>query len=155
MRPAISSANSMTHDITEALMKQSIITECLRKLQPLDKATKRFKQLVEATVQFTSQDMQPLAVVEGGGFRHLLAIVEPRFVLPSRTYFTQTEIPKLYVDVKEKVKAVVVSAPFHCITTDLWTSQYQSKGYITLTTHFVDGEWLLLGFVLATSEMPM
>ena len=99
--------------------------------------------------------MQLPSVVEGGGFRHLLVVAEPRFVLPSCTYVTQTEIPKLYIDVKEKVKDVVLSALFHCITTDLWTSQYQSKGYITLTTHFNDGKWLLHGFVLGTLEVPM
>ena len=78
--------------------------------------------MVEATAQFISQDMQPLAVVEDGSFRHLLTVARPRFVLPSCTYFTQTEIPKLYVDVKQNVKVTILSAPIHCITTDLRTS---------------------------------
>ena len=55
-------------------MKQSTMTECLHKVQPLDKTTNRYKQLVEATVQFISQDRQPPAVVEGCGFRQLLAV---------------------------------------------------------------------------------
>ena len=156
LRPSISSPINETCDNgPKPLMKQSTMTERLCKIQPLDKITITYKQLVEATVQFISQDMQPLAMVEGCGFRHLLAVAEPRFVLPSRTYFTQTEIPKLYVDIKQKVKGVVSSGPFHCITTDLWTSQYQVKGYLTLTTHFIDNEWALNSFVLATLEVPM
>ena len=94
-------------------------------------------------------------MVDGSGFRNLMAVAEPRFVVPSRTYFMQTEIPRLYADIKQKVQSVMSSVPFHCITTDMWTSQHQVKGYLTLTTHFIDSEWALHSFVLATLEVPM
>ena len=42
-----------------------------------------------AMMQFISQDMQPIAVVDGSGFHNLIAVAEPRFVVPSRTYFMQ------------------------------------------------------------------
>ena len=129
-------------------MKQSTMPEHLHKLQPLDKTTTRYKQLVAAMVQFISQDMQTIAVVYGSGFCNLMAVVEPRFVVPSHTYF-------LYVDIKQKVQSVVASAPFHCITTDMWTLQHQVKGYLTLTTHFINNEWALHSFVLATLEVAM
>ena len=38
----------------------------------------------------------------------------------------QTEIPRLHVDIKQKVQSVVVL--FHYIATDMWTSQHQVKG---------------------------
>lgn len=117
--------------------------ECLHKVQPLDKTTTRYKQFVSAMVQFISQDMQPITVVDGSGFCNLMAVAEPRFVVPSRTYFMQTEIRRLYVDIKQEVQSVVSSALFHCITTDMWTSQHQVKGYLTLTTHFISSEWAL------------
>jgi len=44
--------------------------------------------------------MQPLSVVEGNGFHNLMAVAEPRFIIPSRNHLTQTEIPKVYVEVK-------------------------------------------------------
>ena len=50
---------------------------------------------------------------------------------------------------------VVSSASFHCATTDMWTSQHQVIGYLTLTTHFIDSKWALHSFVLATLEVPM
>ena len=78
-------------------MKQYTMPERLHKLQPLDKTTSRYKQLISAIVQFISQDMQPIAVVDGSDFHNLLAVAKPRFVVPSRTYFMQTEIPRLYV----------------------------------------------------------
>ena len=38
----------------------------------------------------------------------------------------QTEIPRLYVDIKQKVQTVL--ALFHYIATDMWTSQHKVKG---------------------------
>ena len=48
-------------------------------------------------MQFISQDMQPIAVVDGSGFHNLMAVAKPQFVVPSHTYCMQTEIPRLYV----------------------------------------------------------
>ena len=56
---------------------------------------------------------------------------------------------------KQKVHDVVSSGQFQCATTDLWTSQYQVKGYLTLTTHFIDSEWVLHSVYLATVAVPM
>jgi len=153
-------ANSSSHkgngtSLLAPAMRQPTMAENLRRIQPLGKTAFRYKQLVEATAKFIYEDMQPLSVVEGHGFRHLMAIAEPRFAVPSRTYFTQTELPKVYVEMKQKVHDIVSSGRFHSVTTDLWTSQYQVKGYLTLTTHFIDSEWVLRSFVLATVEVPM
>jgi len=75
-------------------MKQLTVAENQRMLQPLDKTMSRHKRLLEATVKFIYQDMQPLSVVEGNGFRNLMAVAEPCFIIPSRTHFTKTEIPR-------------------------------------------------------------
>ena len=136
-------------------IKQSTMPERLRKLQPLDKSTTRYKKLVAAMVQFISQDMQPISVVDGSGFHNLMAVAEAWFVVPSCTCFIQTEVPKLNVDTKENVQSAVSSAPSHCITTDMWSSQHQVKGYLTLTTHFINNKCALQCFVLATLEVPM
>ena len=71
-----------------------------------------------------------------------MTIAKPRFAVLSRTYFTQTELPRIYVEMKQKVHDVVYSGRFHSVTTNLWTSQYQVKGYLTLTTHFIDSKWV-------------
>jgi len=58
-------------------MRQPTMAENLHRIQPLDKKVFRYKQLVEATAKFINEDMQPLSVVEGHGFHHLMAIAEP------------------------------------------------------------------------------
>ena len=55
LRPTISSQSDKD---PETPMKQSTMPERLRKLQPLDKTTTRYKQLTSTMVQFISQDMQ-------------------------------------------------------------------------------------------------
>ena len=41
------------------------------------------------------------------------------------------------------------------LSSQLLQSQYQVKGYLTLTTHFIDNEWALNSFVFTTLEVPM
>ena len=55
---------------------------------------KRAKKITES-IAFISKDLQPYSVVENEGFQNLLSILEPRYVIPSRKYFTDTAIPKL------------------------------------------------------------
>ena len=40
------------------------------------------------------------------------------------------------------------------ITTDLWTSQYQQRSYISLTVHFIDRNFTLQSKCLQTLEVP-
>ena len=45
--------------------------------------------LTRAVAEVLVRDGHHISMVEGDGFRKLLRIVEPRFVLPSRTFFAQ------------------------------------------------------------------
>ena len=66
--------------------------------------SERAKKITEAIAYFISKDLQPYSVVENEGVQNLLSILEPRYVIPSRKYFTDgTAIPKLYSKVKEEV----------------------------------------------------
>ena len=92
-------------------------------------------------------------MVDGEGFKHLMEVAEPRFSVPSHTYFTDTLLPAMYVDVQNKVRVVLSAAHYCSVTADLWTSKYQCKGYITLTCHLIDDNWKLQSFVLTTTEV--
>ena len=45
-------------------------------------------------------DCQPLSMVEDVGFKRVLQILEPHYKCPSRKYFTDTIIPKIYTGMK-------------------------------------------------------
>ena len=49
-------------------------------------------------------DAQPMFTVEKPGFRKLLGDFDPRYKLPSRKYFSETAIPRLYSSLRDKVK---------------------------------------------------
>jgi hypothetical protein len=49
----------------------------------------------------------------------------------------------IYFEEKAKLKLFMKqSCQRVCLTTDCWTSQ-QQDGYMTITTHFIDGDWKL------------
>ncbi|XP_039520337.1 E3 SUMO-protein ligase ZBED1-like [Pimephales promelas] len=93
--------------------------------------------------------MRPYSVVENEGFRHLLHTLEPKYSIPSRQHFSESCIPKLYRQVKEKIQHTLTDAERVAITTDGWTS-CTTEGYVTLTCHYIDTDWQMKNYVLQT-----
>ena len=84
-------------------------------------------------------DELPLRIVEGEGFLDFMAMVEPRFPIPSLLNVTKDCII-LYVKEKEKLKKVLSASQRVCLTTDTWTS-LENLNYLCLTAHFIDSDW--------------
>lgn len=64
--------------------------------EPLAHDSKRAKEIDRAIATFIAVDMRPFSVVENAGFQDMLRTLEPRYKIPSRTYFTDTVVPALY-----------------------------------------------------------
>ena len=122
---------------------QLSLQETIKKTQSLSRSSECYKKLANAIGKFIAKDLQPISVVDGVGFKHLMEVAEPRFSVPSHTYFIDTLLPAMYVDVQTKVKVVLSATQYCSITADLWTSKYQCKGNITLTCHIIDDNWKL------------
>ena len=60
--------------------------------------------------------MQSFYTVEKPGFRNLIHTLDPKYNLPSRKYFIEQEIPRMYDEVKEVVKAKVSGAKHFAAT---------------------------------------
>jgi len=56
---------------------------------------------------------------------------------------------------KEKIQRSLDEVMFCSITTDLWTAEHQNKGYISVTAHFVDADWVIQTRFLETRDMPV
>ena len=76
-----------------------------------------------------------------------------RHKVPSRTYFSQTVVPSLYMEVKKDVMAGISKAVSVALTTDGWTSR-ATESYITTTAHYISQEWKLENKVLETTTLP-
>ena len=77
------------------------------------------------------KDLRPINMVNGAGFRQLMAYLEPAYRLPSDTHFTHL-IERIYASVKAEVVKVLISGQVHCVATD---------SYLTLTLHYIDKNW--------------
>ena len=84
----------------------------------------------------------PLYTVEKQGFQHMVSKLDPRYDIPSRKVFSSPEIPALYLRVRNDIIEQLKQVKYYAITTDLWTSG-SCDPYITLTVHYIDGEWSL------------
>lgn len=120
---------------------------------PYDKSSKRYKDITDAVAFYIAKDMLPLSTVEKPGFKYLLNVLDPRYALPGRKYFSKTAIPKLYLKCKESVQQEILSAEYFATTSDLWSSR-TSEPYISLTIHFIDKEWNLKTRCLETAYFP-
>ena len=93
--------------------------------------------------------MQPFYTVEKPGFKQMIKKLDPKYALPTRKYFSQTEIPMLYTQVMQSVKQDFQHVQYFAATTDLWTSAADHP-YLSLTVHFISTSWELKSYCLDT-----
>ncbi|KAF7802376.1 zinc finger BED domain-containing protein DAYSLEEPER-like [Senna tora] len=85
----------------------------------------------------------PLAMVDHIGFRRFVASCQPLFTMVSRNTI-KSDILKMYESERFKTLALFENNPTRiAITTDMWTSSNQNKGYMSITAHFIDDNWQL------------
>ncbi|KAL3888812.1 hypothetical protein ACJMK2_001172 [Sinanodonta woodiana] len=86
---------------------------------------------------FIAHDMSPFSVVDSLGFRNLICTLQPCYIIPSITHFTEKVIPDLYLHTRQEVQSTKSEAASVAITTEGWTSR-ATKSYITITAHLID-----------------
>lgn len=103
-------------------------------------------QLFHITLQ---KDMMPFQIVERPGFLKLMNVAVPHYKVPSRTFFSKTEIPKLYNKVRADVGKSLAQATWFAATTDLWTTNRDGGPYISFTVHYLTPDWQLSNYLTA------
>nr|KAJ0193416.1 hypothetical protein LSAT_V11C800437060 [Lactuca sativa] len=91
-----------------------------------------------------AQHDYPLRIVEHEGFRVFFCQgLQPLFKSICRNT-ARSDVLKLYDEEKEKLMQFLGSIQGRiAITTDMWTCNNQRKGYMTVTSHFIDDSWKL------------
>lgn len=112
----------------------------------------RAKLITQGISVYLCKALRPYSTVENDGFRHMMRILEPRYDIPSRRYFTDKAIPAMYEETRAKVENALVSAERVGLTCDGWTSR-ATESYLTVTVHFVNNDWELKSYVLQTKVM--
>ncbi|RXN19656.1 zinc finger BED domain-containing 1-like protein [Labeo rohita] len=112
----------------------------------------RAQKITESVVHYICKGLCPYSVVENTGFRFMINTLDPRYVIPTRSYMTDKAVPRIYDKVKDDVKSALSSAPQVALTCDGWTSR-ATEAFVTITCHYVDEEWELMSHVLQTRAM--
>jgi len=132
------------------VQKHLTLKDVMDRGKKYDSKSTRACELNKAVAYYLAKDMHPIYSVERPGFKRLVAKLDPKYVLPSRNYFSETEIPGLYNEVRDNVVyPKIQEAEYFSSTTYLWTS-CAAHPYLTLTIHFVDKDWTLQSFCLDT-----
>ena len=132
---------------------QMTITSALNMATKLPSSSKRAREVTSSINYFIAKDMQPISIVEGAGFQHMLHCLEPRYEVPHRKTFTEKLLPSLYVKEKDAVMSITGAANYYAITTDCWTSR-ANEAYVGVTFHTVTNDWQLHHCVLTNEELP-
>ena len=104
--------------------------------------------ITELLVNWVTTNMRPLTIVEDTGFRDVLAFVEPGYRVPLRKHMA-TLVRNRHAEGRADLKKRLADAVSVTVTTDGWTSK-AVRSYGTYTVHFLDANWDLQSFVLAT-----
>ena len=87
----------------------------------------------------------------------MISRFNPRYDLPTRSYFSRIAIPALYHEVREdlqaKLKSVDMAMDHFSGTTDLWSSSAMEP-YLSYTIHYVTTSWEFRSYCLQDHYMP-
>ena len=133
--------------------QQQSISDAFQKYQKYERGSKQWQKLMDSVAKCLAKDMMPIYTVEKSGFQQLLKDFDPRYQLPSRKYFSQQAIPKLYNETREKIIQQLESVEFFSATTDMWSSNTMEP-YMSYTVHFIDSHWKLQSRCLETLYTP-
>ncbi|GFW43200.1 zinc finger BED domain-containing protein 1 [Trichonephila clavipes] len=115
-----------------------------------DQASKR---TTDSVTKFLVCTMQPYNLVDRKELINMVKVLNPRYSLPGRKHFTATAVPKLYNEVRDKIRQELslINKDTISVTTDCWTS-IANTPYITITVHFITSEWALKSACLACAH---
>lgn len=154
LRSAQSPANTGGNkNVSPATQQQPSIAEAFSKSIPYDRKSKRWNDITRAITTHLCKDMVPFQTVERSRFKDMIKTLDPRYEPPSRKYFTEKEMPKLYGQLRERVENDLRELKHYATTTDLWSS-CTMEPYISLTIHYITDEWKVASRCLQTSYFP-
>ena len=144
--PTINVSGTARKDLGSSKTIQTSIASAFQQKYPVD--SDRHKLITQGIGMFIAKDMQPYSVVTDKGFRYIMKTVEPRYSIPSRTYFSRKVVPGLYAVSRGEVEGELRDADFLALSTDSWTSR-ATISYLTVTVHFI-ADWEMKCCVLQT-----
>ncbi|KAJ7997536.1 hypothetical protein DPEC_G00230030 [Dallia pectoralis] len=106
----------------------------------------------EALVNMVIKDTQPFSIVDDDGFRELLHVLDPTYVIPTRKGL-KAMVDRKYKDAKEKVREQLQEVAAVSLTSDMWTP-LNMDAFLAVTCHFIDDNDKLCTILLGVEHFP-
>jgi hypothetical protein len=90
----------------------------------------------------------PLSIVDHVGFRRYSSALQPMFKMITRNTLKNDIFGIYEIEKKKALSFMQKNNAIIAITTDMWTTENQKKGYMTVTRHFIDQGWQLRSCIL-------
>lgn len=122
---------------------QPTIDSCFERVKLWDINSEKSRQVHYKIGEMIAIDNLPFSVVNNIGFRNVVKQLEPRYVLPSRPYFTDVIIPDIYDRCVNKTKNMLRVATAErerkmiSITCDGWTCSTNNESFMSLSAHWL------------------
>src|SRR6266545_4847304 len=101
----------------------------------------------QAVIEWIVLDMQAFQVVEGQAFHKMLSILDPQYQVPGRKN-VKNVILKQFEKKRERSASFIKNISGKvALTTDIWSS-LKFEGFLGVTIHFIDENWVLKHFTL-------
>jgi hypothetical protein len=142
------SQSSISLRVPSATGGQQTLAQCIAGTQQWSYDHPSALKIHHAIGQMIAVDLQPYQLVENDGFQQLLKLLEPRYKVPSRKYFSEKVLPELFEQMKVKVMNLMNGCSGISFTVDLWTTQHSTQSYISLTAHWLTIKYHLKNAVL-------
>jgi len=87
------------------------------------------------------------------GFTRLLQVVEPRYKMPSRKYFTDNILPKIKESIDTKLTQLLKDVKLLSLTTDIWSTSLSNGSLISMTAHWIGDEFKCMSAILNAQKI--
>ncbi|KAI5350846.1 hypothetical protein L3X38_003737 [Prunus dulcis] len=96
----------------------------------------------------------PLSMVDHIGFKMYSNALQPLFKVCSRNTIKKDIFKVFEVEREKTMKLLDTNRSRIAITTDMWTSNNQKRGFMTITSHFIDDAWHLQSRLIRFIYVP-
>ena len=133
--------------------RQLSLMECKDQVRHWDINDVRAQRVHRRIGEMIALDCHPFSVVEDEGFIRLVKELEPRYTLPSRRYFTENVVTKIYENLKQKVSQAVSDVEYFSFTTDVWSTCVSNESLLSLTAHWISDTFQRTNVMLNASRI--
>nr|XP_034570845.1 zinc finger BED domain-containing protein RICESLEEPER 2-like [Setaria viridis] len=96
----------------------------------------------------------PLSMVDHAGFRRFASALQPLFKMGTRNTIRKDIVMQYEMERKKAIEYMASIDSRVAITSDLWTSDNQKRGYMAVTAHFIDESWTLRNIIMRFIYAP-